>query len=322
MAVARLLRQLGLPALATRLIPSVGVLARLRLATAMLAASAPWRPKAAMSKGRGEKPSTTSSEAWVATGAGGTTTSVGLLQGCVQRGLFPRVNAATARVLRANGLRVVPVPGQVCCGALHAHGGDLDGARALARLNVEAFDRANLDMVVTNAAGCGAAMKEYGHLLASDPLYGQRARALAARVRDVSEVLADRGPRPGAPVPVDATYDAPCHLLHAQRVARAPRAVLAAVPELTLRPLEGEDECCGGAGIYGLTHPRLGGQIGRDKADAVKRSGADVVITGNPGCAMQIGAWLRVQRSAVQIAHPVEVLDESYRRAGYYRRAR
>jgi glycolate oxidase iron-sulfur subunit len=315
MSLAVVLRATGVPALLARVLPDKGRLAQFRLAAAMLAASAPWRASRASRRDRRG-----SAASVIATAAGAPRPRVGLLEGCVQRGLFGRVNAATVRVLEANGLDVVQVVGQACCGALHAHGGDLEKARALARINVDAFSAAHLDLIVTNAAGCGAVMKEYAHLLASDPIYAERAHALVSRVRDVTEVLAERGPLPGAPVPMTATYDAPCHLLHAQRVARAPRAVLAAVPGLTLRALEGEEECCGGAGIYGITHPELGGQIGRDKAEAVKRSGAEVVVTGNPGCAMQIGAWLRMTGSQVRTAHPVEVLDESYRRAGFYTR--
>jgi glycolate oxidase iron-sulfur subunit len=183
---------------------------------------------------------------------------------------------------------------------------------------VDAFEAAGAETVVVNAAGCGAVMKEYGELLAGDEAYAERAARLAERVRDVSEVLAEAGPVRGAALPVEVTYDAPCHLLHAQRVSEAPLAVLAAVPGLVVRALEGADECCGGAGIYGLTHVELGGRIGRDKADAVRRTGAEVVVTGNPGCAMQIGAWLRTAADRPDVAHPVELLDESYRRAGFY----
>jgi glycolate oxidase iron-sulfur subunit len=248
----------------------------------------------------------------------GVASKVGLLDGCVQRWLFAPTNAATVRVLQVNGCRVQRVHGQGCCGALHAHGGDLEAARALARRNVDAFSRSGVDVIAVNAAGCGAAMKEYGQLLADDPAYAERARAVASRVRDVSEVLAERGPVTGTPVPLRVTYDAPCHLAHAQRVTHPPRVVLGAIPGLALEPLEGEEECCGGAGIYGLTHGDLGGRIGRDKSAAVRRSGADVVVTANPGCAMQIGAWLRIERSRVRAVHLVEMLDESYRRAGYY----
>jgi glycolate oxidase iron-sulfur subunit len=243
---------------------------------------------------------------------------VTLLAGCVQEGLYRRVNEATRRVLVANGYEVVPAPGQECCGALHAHGGSLEGARALARANVEAFEAAGGDFIVANAAGCGAAMKEYGELLADDPDYAERAAALAGRVRDVSEVLVEAGPRPGAAVPCTVAFDHPCHLLHAQRIQDAPLRVLAAVPGVDVRVVENAAECCGGAGIYGLTHPELGGRIGEDKVDAVVAAGADVLATPNPGCMMQIGAGLLLRGASEGVVHPVELLDESYRRAGYY----
>jgi glycolate oxidase iron-sulfur subunit len=237
----------------------------------------------------------------------------------VQEGLFHRVNEATRRVLAANGVTIVEAAEQGCCGALHAHGGDLDGARALARRNVDVFEAAGATFIVVNAAGCGAAMKEYGRLLAHDRVYAACAARLAERVRDISEVLADRGPRRGGSVGLTVTADAPCHLLHAQGVARAPAAVLDAVPGLSLVPLRSSDECCGGAGIYGITHPDLGGRIGGDKVAAVVETKADVVVSGNAGCMMQIGAGLRMTKTACQVLHPVELLDESYRRAGLYR---
>jgi glycolate oxidase iron-sulfur subunit len=329
-----LFRLTGLPALGARLLPRRRPFGRLRFALAMLAASDPWRrPGKRRPRGRKAAPGdavvesrvsafepsrSRGADAGAAVGAEIVgSAKVGVLDGCVQRWLFAPTNAATVRVLQVNGCRVERVPGQGCCGALHAHGGDLAAARALARRNVDVFGRSGVDLIVVNAAGCGAAMKEYGHLLADDPEYADRARALAARVRDVSEVLAERGPVTGTALPLRATYDAPCHLAHAQRVTRPPRTVLEAIPGLALEPLEGEEECCGGAGIYGLTHDELGGRIGRDKSAAVRRTGADLVVTANPGCAMQIGAWLRLEGSRARVAHLVEVLDESYRRAGY-----
>lgn len=244
----------------------------------------------------------------------------GMLTGCVQAGLFGRVNRATGRVLGANAVRVVPVSGQSCCGALHAHAGDLETARKLARTNIEAFERAGVEWIVVNSAGCGSAMKEYGHLLADDLEYAHRARALASKVMDITEMLKSVGPRSGAPVELTISYDAPCHLRHAQRVTEAPLDVLNSVPGLTVVPLDSSDECCGGAGIYGLTHPELGTRIGDDKVESVVSAGASVVATGNPGCMMQIGAGLRMRGSRIQVVHPVEVLDLSYERAGYYRR--
>jgi glycolate oxidase iron-sulfur subunit len=210
------------------------------------------------------------------------------------------------------------VPGQDCCGALHAHGGDLDRARELARTNLEAFAKAGVEHVVVNAAGCGAAMKEYGTLLATDSAHGSRARDFAKTVRDVTELLAEAGPRRGARVDCSVAYDHPCHLLHAQRVSRPPLQVLAAVPGVEVRVIANAEECCGGAGIYGITHPDLGGRIGRDKVAAVRAAQADVAATPNPGCMMQIGAGLVMEGAAERVVHPVELLDESYRRAGFY----
>lgn len=330
LALGRLFRATGLPGLAVRLLP--GWAGRVRLGLAMLAASDPGRweervglaaevPDGAAASEVSGAPDPERVGAPRAAAPRAEPPRTALLRGCVQAGLFAPVNAATARVLRANGVPTVDVDGQGCCGALHAHGGDLVRARELARRNVDAFEAADVDVVVVNAAGCGAAMKEYGHLLAADPDYGERAARLAERVRDVSEVLAERGPRAGSPLPMRTALDAPCHLLHAQGVAGAPRRMLEAVPGLELVELENASECCGGAGIYGITHPELGGRIGSDKVAAVLRSGAEVVATGNPGCIMQIGGGLRLAGSGVPVLHPVELLDASYRRAGYYEAA-
>jgi glycolate oxidase iron-sulfur subunit len=243
---------------------------------------------------------------------------VALLLGCVQEALLGRVNRATGRVLAANGYQIVQVKGQRCCGAIHSHTGELDSARELARANIRAFESAGVNVVAVNAAGCGAAMKDYPHLLEDDTVFHERALKLAGKVKDVSEILAQPGLRVGAPVPLRVTYDAPCHLLHAQRISQEPMDLLASVPGLELVPLQDADECCGGAGIYGITHPELGSRIGRDKVEAVGATGAAVVATGNPGCMMQIGAGLRMIGSAVDVVHPVELLDESYRRGGVY----
>jgi glycolate oxidase iron-sulfur subunit len=238
---------------------------------------------------------------------------VAFLTGCVQQGLYARVNDATIRVLEANGYTVVDVPSQGCCGALHAHGGALDQARALARANVEAFGPADVDWVVVNAAGCGAAMKAYEELLGEGS-----AEALSAKVRDLAELLASGEIRRGAPVPCTVAVDHPCHLVHAQGIRQEPVAMLEAVPGAEIREVERADECCGGAGIYGITHPELGGRIGGDKVAAVERCAADVLATPNPGCMMQIGAGLLLEGSRTGVVHPVEILDESYRRAGFY----
>ena len=307
--VARVARTLGLPTLASRLTPAFA--GSVRLGAAMLAASAPARfpsTQAAPGTGGSDTP----------VGRPAERTRVAVLLGCVQRDLFRHVNEATIRTLEANGFVVTKAPKQGCCGALHAHAGDLEGARRLARLNLDAFGELGVELVVVNAAGCGAAMREYGHLLQDDPEYGPRAQSFAAMVRDVSEVLESAGPRPGGPLPISVTYDAPCHLHHAQGVTASPLAMLRAIDGVKTIPLPGSEDCCGGAGIYAITHPELGGSIGADKVSAVEATGADVVATGNPGCMMQIGAGLRLRGSRIQVAHPVQLLDESYRRAGYY----
>jgi glycolate oxidase iron-sulfur subunit len=232
-------------------------------------------------------------------------------------GLFSHVHRATARTLAVNGYALVAAPGQTCCGALHEHAGFGDEARALARRNVEVLGRAGADRIVVNAAGCGATLKEYGRLLAGDPLE-PAARALAARVRDVSEALAEAGPRAGAPLPLSVAYDPPCHLLHAQRVSREPLDVLDAVPGLSRVPLDEAELCCGSAGSYSLSEPRLSGEILARKVAAIERARPDVVVTGNPGCVMQIGAGLRARGLKIPVAHPVEILDQSYGAAGLF----
>ena len=309
----RVTRVTGLAALGARLLPAGGILGSVRLGAAMLASTGPWaRLRSAPGDGVTATPEDGRGPSGPRRGC------VGVLVGCVQEGLYKRVNDATVRVLEANGFEVVTVRGQDCCGALHAHGGNLAGARALARTNVEAFEAAGVDRVVVNAAGCGASMKEYAHLLSDDGDMAARATALSAKVRDVNEILAEVGPRRGATVRCTVAYDHPCHLIHAQRIQNAPLQVLDAVPGLEVRVVDGATECCGGAGIYGMTHPELGGRIGGDKIAAVRRAGCDVAATPNPGCMMQIGAGLLLQRVGEGVVHPVELLDESYRRAGYY----
>jgi glycolate oxidase iron-sulfur subunit len=242
-------------------------------------------------------------------GARGTTT---LLTGCVMEGLFAGTNRATARTLVTNGYAVIDTTGQRCCGALHAHAGDAARARALARANIAAFERSGADYIAVNAAGCGAIMKEYGQLLASDAAWRDRAAAVSAKVRDVSELLAAAGPRPGGPLPLTVTYDAPCHLLHAQRVAAPPLAVLGAIPGLTLVPLEGSEHCCGSAGIYNLIEPDVSDRVLAPKLANIGATHATLVATGNPGCLMQIGAGLRQAGMRSKAVHPIDLLDASY----------
>lgn len=243
--------------------------------------------------------------------AGGT---VALFRGCVMDALFGHVHAATQRTLEVNGYTVVEVKGQVCCGALHEHAGDVDAARALAEVNVAVLsDQA--DFIVVNSAGCGALLKDYGRLLDSEA-----ARRMAAKVRDVSELLAERGPLPGAPIKLEVAYDAPCHLQHAQRIQDAPLSLLGAVPALRLQILPGSDRCCGSAGIYSVLRPGMA----RDVLDmkiatfSAATPRPDLIVSGNPGCLMQIGAGLRAAGLPIGVAHPVELLDKSYEAAGYY----
>jgi len=238
--------------------------------------------------------------------------TVATLEGCVMEGLFAHTNRATERVLARNGYQPVPAPHQECCGALHAHAGDESRARDLARSNIAAFERSGADFVAVNAAGCGAMMKDYGHLLRDDPTWAGRAAAMSARVRDVSELLVAAGPVPGGRVPLRVTYDAPCHLHHAQRIVDAPLAVLRAIPGLDLVPLTDADRCCGGAGIYNLVQPETSAKVLDPKLDNIGASGAVLVATGNPGCHMQIGGGLLRTGSRVRCVHPVDLLDYSY----------
>ncbi|HEX5436736.1 MAG TPA: heterodisulfide reductase-related iron-sulfur binding cluster [Gemmatimonadaceae bacterium] len=242
----------------------------------------------------------------------GTRGRAAILRGCVMHGLFRETNRATERTLAANDYDVVHARGQRCCGALHAHAGALESARALARANIAAFERSGADVIAVNASGCGAAMKEYGHLLSGDPEWAERAATFASRVHDVSELLAEAGPAPGGPLPLTVTYDAPCHLVHAQRITAPPLAVLSSIPELQLVPLADADRCCGSAGIYNLLEPDLSSDVLAPKLAAIAATKAPFVATGNPGCLMQIGAGLARERSRVRAVHLVDLLDASY----------
>ncbi|HET9275967.1 MAG TPA: (Fe-S)-binding protein, partial [Gemmatimonadales bacterium] len=241
--------------------------------------------------------------------------TVALFEGCVMSTLFRRVNEATARVLEANGYRVVRPEGQTCCGALHDHAGDTVRARRLLGANIAALDGA-ADFVAVNSAGCGAILKDADHLVGT-----AGAARMAAGTRDVSELLVMAGPRQGAPVPLVVAYDAPCHLQHAQRVRDEPLRVLRTIPGLDVRLLAGSDRCCGSAGIFSLLNPAMSRAVLDDKIRSVQAADPSpaLVVTGNPGCLMQIGAGLRAAGLDVGVAHPVELLDESYRLAGFYR---
>jgi glycolate oxidase iron-sulfur subunit len=231
-----------------------------------------------------------------------------LFRGCVMDTLFRHVHDATRRTLEHNGYRVVEVEGQTCCGALHEHAGDRAAAIALARRNVAVLAD-SADYIVTNSAGCGALLKDYGHLLGDE-----MSARVAEKARDVSELLAAAGPKPGVPLDLDVAYDAPCHLQHAQRVHEAPLAVLRAIPGLRLQLLPGHDRCCGSAGIYSVLKPGMARAVLASKIESI--AAADprpaVLATGNPGCLMQIGAGLLAAGLDTKVAHPVEVLDWSY----------
>jgi glycolate oxidase iron-sulfur subunit len=239
---------------------------------------------------------------------------VGMLTGCVQQVFFPDVNAATARVLAAEGCDVIVARGQGCCGALSLHGGRRAEAAEFARRTIEAFERAGVDTIVVNAAGCGSAMKEYGQLLARDPDWAARAAALSDRVADFSEFLARLGPvAERHPLPLTAVYQDACHLGHAQRITRQPRELLAGIPELTLAEIGDGGTCCGSAGIYNLVQPAAATELGARKAQSVWGAGGELLVSANPGCAMQIAAALRAQGTPMPVAHVAQVLDASLR---------
>jgi len=239
---------------------------------------------------------------------------VAMLIGCVQGAFFPGVNAATARVLSAEGCDVVIPPGQCCCGALSVHNGREAEAVRFAKSTVDAFEAAGVSYVVVNAAGCGSAMKEYAELLADDPAYASRAAAFAAMVRDVSEILVELGPvAPRHRLPIVAAYHDACHLAHAQGVRSQPRQLLAGIPGLDVREIADPEICCGSAGIYNVLNPEPARELGDRKAAAVLATGADVLVTANPGCLMQVAASVERLAGSVALAHTVEVLDASIR---------
>jgi glycolate oxidase iron-sulfur subunit len=223
-----------------------------------------------------------------------------LLLGCVQRHFFADVHRDTARLLAAAGWEVVAPPEQGCCGALHLHAGELDEFRGLARGLMGALD-AGVDLVVTNAAGCGAALKGYGHWL------GPEGAAFAGKVRDVTEVLVE-AELPLRPMRLTATYHDACHLAHGQRVRAQPRALLRRIPGLTLVDLAESDLCCGSAGVYNLLEPDIARSLGRRKAERIGETGASAVVTGNPGCLMQIARHAAERGLGVEVVHPVTLL--------------
>jgi glycolate oxidase iron-sulfur subunit len=242
---------------------------------------------------------------------------VALFAGCVMRAAFADTNAATARVLARNGIEVVVPEEQTCCGALHAHAGARDDSRELARRNIAALEALEVDAFIVNAAGCGAHLKEYGWLLKDDPKWHDRAARFAARVRDATEHLDAVGlvARPGA-FRARAAYDDPCHLLHGQRIKDQPRRLLAAIPGLEVVPLVEADMCCGSAGTYNVSQPELSKALLDRKMANVLASGANILVTANPGCQMQLAAGVRASRAPVTVMHLMDLLDQAYEAAG------
>jgi glycolate oxidase iron-sulfur subunit len=241
--------------------------------------------------------------------------SVGLLTGCVQRLVLPNVNIATVNVLAAEGCDVVAPRDQGCCGALALHAGRLDLARAFARKTIAVFERERVDAIAVNAAGCGSSMKEYGQLLADDQEWSERARAFAARVRDVNELVSDLGPSRARrhPMALRVAYQDACHLAHAQGVRQQPRDLLRSIPGIELLPLAEADICCGSAGIYNLVEPETARQLGDRKIRHVEAVKPDVIATANPGCTLQLRAAAARLGRDWPIKHPIEILDESIR---------
>jgi glycolate oxidase iron-sulfur subunit len=243
---------------------------------------------------------------------------VALFAGCVMSTVFAATDRATVRVLAANGYEVVAPAGQGCCGALAVHAGELERARAAARRNIAAFTGSRADVVAVNAAGCGAELKEYGQLLAGDPEWAGRAEDFAGRVRDVTELLggleaAGELNTAFEPLPLRVTYQEPCHLAHAQRITQQPRRLLSAIPGLELVEMEEPKLCCGSAGVYNLTRPEMAGRLGSRKLEHIVATGAEVVVTANPGCHLQLRAGLARAGSSTRVVHIVDVLDAAYR---------
>ncbi|MBX9790545.1 MAG: (Fe-S)-binding protein [Pirellulales bacterium] len=239
---------------------------------------------------------------------------VALFTGCVADVMFRGTHWATARVLQENGCDVMVQHDQVCCGAIHFHAGSSAPARELADHNVRAFDASSVDAVIVNVAGCGSMLKDYGHHWHDEAAPGRE--ALAGKVRDISEFLDELGlVAPEGPMPMVATYHDACHLGHAQRVREAPRRLLAKVPELKLVDLPETEICCGAAGTYNLTEPEMAARLSHRKLDNILRTGARAVLTGNAGCLLQIAREARQRGEPLWIAHPIDLLDLSYRRS-------
>lgn len=241
---------------------------------------------------------------------------VAMLNGCVMPLLFSDINEATVRVLRRNGCEIVFPQAQTCCGALNTHNGESVAAKAMARQNIDAFLDADVEAVVVNAAGCGAAMKEYGYLLRDDPLYTEKAKRFSSIVKDATQFLGDLGlVGKLAPLKMTVTYQDPCHLAHGQRVRSQPRDLLRAIPDLQLHEMEGSDRCCGSAGIYNITHPTMSQHLLKEKMQSVAATQAEAVIAPNPGCMLQLRYGSQQYGPDVKIYHLMDLLDRAYTKA-------
>jgi glycolate oxidase iron-sulfur subunit len=239
-----------------------------------------------------------------------------MLTGCVMSVFFSPTNIATLRVLALNGCDIHIPRGQECCGALAVHSGDREGGRTLARQLIDLFEPLNLDTIVVNAAGCGATMREYERILADDGNYRERSEAFSRRIRDVSEVLFDLPisfpARSGAGLPLRVAYHDACHLAHGQRVRKQPRWLLQQMPGVELLELKESDWCCGSAGTYNLTQPVMADRLLQRKIDHILNTSADILVTGNPGCSLQIARGLRERGSSIQVMHTMDLLSRAY----------
>ncbi len=239
---------------------------------------------------------------------------VAFFAGCVAQVAFAEMNRATVRVLQKNGCEVVIPAGQLCCGALHVHAGWREQARRLARANLEAFLGENFDAIIVNAAGCGSTLKEYEQLFPGDAADREPAARFAHKVRDVSEFLMELGLRaPENPVPLRVTYQDSCHLVHGQKVRSAPRELLRAIPGVELVEMKLADHCCGSAGIYNLTEPEMAQQLLAEKMEHARATGAQAIVTANPGCLLQLRAGVGRFNTGQEVLHLVELLDRAYR---------
>ncbi len=244
------------------------------------------------------------------------TKRVGFFSGCVMNLFQADIHHASSRVLQANGCDIWTCKQQVCCGALHMHAGERDLARDLARRNIDAFEQQNVDVIINNAAGCGAQLKTYGELLEADPAYAERAKQFSTKVQDIAEFLAQEPLRgPLGSVPKRVAYDDPCHLVHAQRIRQQPRDLLSQVPGLELIPFTDAEFCCGAAGIYNLTHHDMSMRILERKMEHLQAASPDVIATGNPGCMMQLQTGVQQAQLDIPVVHPMTLLDEAYRAA-------